>query len=83
MCLFDFKDVPMTGGKKADMATSSFVSMRRQSFLRAAEAPASISGVAKEYLGWEKVIAAGGSGWVLVGLGCHPRVGLGGSGTFL
>ena len=73
----------MTGDKKQIWPTSSFVSMRRQSFLRAAEAPASISGVAKEYLGWKKVIAAGGSGWVLVGLGCHPRVGLGGSGTFL
>ena len=62
MCLFDFRDVPMTGGKRPIWPTSSFVSMRRQSFLRAADAPASISGVAKEYLGWEKVIAAGGSG---------------------
>ena len=25
----------------------------------------------------EKVIASGEYGWVLVGLGCHPRVGLG------
>ena len=51
----EIKDVPMTGDKKQIWPTSSFVSMRRQSFLRAAEAPASISGVAKEYLGWEKL----------------------------
>ena len=36
------------------MITSSLVSMRRESFLRSVVAPATISGVAKEYLGWKK-----------------------------
>ena len=44
------------------MLTSSLVSIRRESFLRSVVAPATISGVAKEYLaqGWKRDDLVGG-----------------------